>query len=81
MKNVMLIWVSAMLGILSILLVMIVYGRSSRSMELKSNLPTVVEATVDEVMLDRKYSINNSQEFVADFVENLVCSNSQRTGL
>lgn len=71
MKNIGLICVSALLGGLMLMIVMSMEGRNNRNMELKMNLPSVVEATIENMMLDKKYNINNYNEFLADFVSNM----------
>lgn len=70
MKNIVTMVVSMLLGAVTLLIVMVVNGRMNRSMELKSNLPSAVEETV-EILADQKYSIGNANEYLADFVENL----------
>lgn len=72
MKNMMLIMMSTLLGAMMLLLVMIIYGRIDRSMELNSNLPSAVEETVENLIHNRKYVIQNEEEFVADFVESFI---------
>ncbi len=70
MKNMIMLLVSAVLGVLTMLIVMTVDGRSNRSMELKSNLSSAVEETV-EIMSTGKYDISNTNAFLADFTQNL----------
>ena len=72
MKNIVLAIVSTIIGVLTLMLVMTVYGRINRSMELQSNLSSVVEETVENMALNPKYSIQNTNEFLADLTENLV---------
>ena len=71
MKNVVMMAVSAILGILSLMVVMSISGRSNRNMELKSNLSSVVEETVEEMVQSEKYSMENVNQFMGDMVENL----------
>lgn len=40
-------------------------------MELKSNLPSAVEETVEIMAIDKKYSIGNYNEYIADFISNM----------
>ena len=71
MKNTVLAIISAILGVLTLMIVMTIYGRVNRSMELKSSLSSVVEETVENMALNSKYCISNTNEFLADLVENL----------
>lgn len=71
MKNITTIIVSVLLGSLTLMIVMTLHGRMNRSMEIKSNLPSIVEATVENMVPDQKYDINNYNEFIADFASNL----------
>lgn len=63
--------INMLLGSVTLLIVMSVYGRMNYSMELKSNLSSVIEETVENIMLNSKYNIENTNEFLADFVEML----------
>lgn len=72
MKNVVLILNGMVLLLLSLIMIMAIYGRMNHSMELQSNLSSVMEAQINEMMLNKEYSITNTQEFLTDFVGNLV---------
>ncbi|MBQ8278250.1 MAG: S8 family serine peptidase [Roseburia sp.] len=74
MKKIVLMITGIILGGLTLMIVMTAYGRMNYSMELKSNLPSAVEETVENMMLSNKYSINDTDEFLADFVQTLVIS-------
>lgn len=71
MKNVVMMAVSAILGVLSLMIIMSISGRSNRSMEIKSNLSSTVEETVEEMVHSERYSIDNVNQFIGDFIENL----------
>lgn len=71
MKNTVLIISSTILGVLVLMIVMTINGRMNRSMEVKSNLPSVVEAAVENLTSDPKYTIENTSTFVADLTEYL----------
>lgn len=71
MKSFVMMMISAILGGIALMIVMTIDGRSNRSMELQSNLPSAVEETVEIMSVDQKYNINNPNEYLADFVENL----------
>ena len=71
MRNIILASVSTIIGVLTMMLVMTVYGRINRSMELQSNLSSAVEETVENMALNPKYNIQNTNEFLADLIESL----------
>ena len=52
------------------LTIMAVSGRMNRSMELKSNLPSAAEATVEN-LLTKKYDVTDKAQLEADFLETL----------
>ena len=72
MKNVVLILNGMVLLLLSLIILMAIYGRMNHSMELQSNLSSVMEEQINEMMLNEEYSITNTQEFLTDFIGNLV---------
>lgn len=78
MKNIVTMIVSTILGTLVLMVVMTMYGRSARSMELQRTLPSVVEETLENMTISQKYSICDTNEFMADLVANLaVCMDAQ----
>ena len=52
------------------LTIMAVSGRMNRSMELKSNLPSTVEETAEN-LLTKKYNVTDKNQLEADFLETL----------
>lgn len=72
MKNVVLILNGMVLLLLSLIMLMAIYGKMNHSMELQSNLSSVMEEQINEMMLNEEYSITNTQEFLEDFIGNLV---------
>ena len=74
MKNVIVMMISAILGVLTLMVVMTMNGRTNRSMELQSSLPSVVESTLENMAVSKKYAINDRNEFLADMVEALTVS-------
>lgn len=74
MKNIALGIVNTILGVLTLMIVMSVYGRMNRSMELASSFPSALEETVEHLMINRKYNIHNTNEFLADLVQTLSVS-------
>ena len=72
MKNVVLILNGMVLLLLSLIMIMAIYERMNHSMELQSNLSSVMEEQMNEMMLNEEYSITNTQAFLEDFIGNLV---------
>lgn len=72
MRNTVLVITTTILGVIALMIVMTINGRMNRSIELKSNLSSVVEETIENLILNRQYSIHNTNEFLADLTENLV---------
>lgn len=70
MKNAVMLLVSALLGVLTLTIVMTVGGRTNRSMEIKSNLPSAVEETVEN-LAEKNYTINDRNAYIADMLEGL----------
>lgn len=71
MKNVAMIIVSVVIGIVALASVMTITGRTDRQMELSSNLPSAVEETLNALFTKKQYQIADEEEFIADFRENL----------
>lgn len=74
MRNVIVLISTTAIGILVLFIVMTINGRMVRSMELSSNLSSVVEETLENMTLNPKYNIQNTNAFIADFVETLSMS-------
>lgn len=71
MKNIVMMIVSAMLGIIMLAIVMSVSGRMNRSLEQHDNLSSAAEETLAAMAATENYSFRNGDEFTADFIENL----------
>lgn len=71
MKNIATMAVSIMLGGIMLMIVMALQGRANRSMEINSNLSSVVEETVENMIGNSKYTISNYDEFIADLTSEL----------
>lgn len=71
MKNIANMMIVLILGVISIVSMLTVAGRSDRDMELENNLPSAVEETVNALFVNRKYNLDNRKEFIADFIEEL----------
>lgn len=73
MKNTIIIICSIILGAFALLLVMLMGGKINRKMELKNDLPIVVEQAVDNLLLTKHYGIAGRNEFLSDVVSELSC--------
>ena len=71
MKNIVLIITYIMIGMLTIGIVLSMFGRQNRSTELKSNLSAAVEEAVENAMKTKKYDIADQNEFISDIAENV----------
>lgn len=80
MKNAVMMIVSALLGVLTLAIAMTVGGRMHRSMEIKGSLPSAVEETVEK-LADKKYTIDNRNEYLADFTESLGAALDSDSGI
>ena len=72
MKNAVLMFTGGILLMLTLLIITAIYERMNYSMELQSNLSSVMEEQMNEMMLNEEYSITNTQAFLEDFIGNLV---------
>lgn len=81
MKNMIMIIVSAILGVLALMIVMTINGRMNRSMELKSSLSSAVEETVENMARWGNYKISNVNEYIADFTASLSDSLDADSGI
>ena len=59
------------IGALTFGILAALFGREARSTELESGLSSVVEETVENLMLSGNYEIEEYHFFLADFMENL----------
>lgn len=71
MKNIVTIISCALIGVITLAIVMSVSGRMNRSMEVKSNLSSAVEETVEN-LAGKKYAVSDMEEYLADFSESLM---------
>ena len=71
MKNIVTIISCALIGVITLAIVMSVSGRMNRSMEVKSNLSSAVEETVENLAV-KKYAVSDMEEYLADFSESLM---------
>ena len=71
MRNAVVMMTSISLGLVVMMIVMTINGRINRTMEITSNLSSAAEEVLENMMLDSKYTIQNTNAFIADFVETL----------
>ena len=71
MKNIINLIIVMILGIVVIESAMTSGGKSNREMELAEALPSAVEQSVEKLMNENGYSINDKQELVMDLIEDL----------
>ena len=72
MKNIILMITSVTIGVITLMIIMTTDGRSHHSMELKNNLPSVMEETLYNMAVSKNYSIQDSNELIADLTEHLI---------
>lgn len=61
-----------MMTIIVLAATMLLSGRASRANEVDRALDTAIEQTVDELQEENTYTLENKEEFLADFVEGLL---------
>lgn len=71
MKNIVTIVIVIMLGVIFFVSGLTIDGRSNREQELAENLPSCVEESVNTLLAEKQYDINNRNEFLADLIGNL----------
>ena len=74
MKNVILIFSGLFFGMLSLGVIMTIYGDMNRSMELQSNFPSIIEEVLEQEMQQRAYENHEVNRFVEDFAKKLAVS-------
>ncbi len=74
MKNAIIACVLILLFIISSLILLTIYNQNTRQNELEDSLSAAVEQSLENLKIKKNYSIDNTDEFVADFLENLLVS-------
>ena len=69
------------LGVLTLLIVMTITGRMNYASELESQLSSVLEEALWNLTAEKKYTVSDTEEFLADVVENLAATLDAETGL
>lgn len=72
MKQVMYGIILGVITILSILLVVSIEGQTTRKNEIENALPNAVERSLEATYKAGAYSIDDNEEFIADFTQNLL---------
>ena len=81
MKNAVMIFVSVIVGILTLAVIMTILGRMNRSTELKSSLSTVMEKTVTHMMTENCQQTDTGGEVVAESMEMLSVATDADSGI
>ena len=74
MKNVIISMGLVMMMIITILILYTIYGQNTRQNEVEETLSVAVEQTLENMKIDKSYDINSTEEFIADFNQNLILS-------
>ena len=74
-KNIVMIMVSVTLGVLTMGMIFAVSGRMNRSVEVKSNLSSAAEQTVDGLIREDGSIPYGNEEMLADFIGQIVMAN------
>lgn len=72
MKNAVLLISLAITTMLTLTILNTIYGRMDRAMELESNLSSVVEETLEDMVLESAYSNEDMDSFVGRFAQRLL---------
>ncbi|MBQ8280625.1 MAG: hypothetical protein IJZ23_12355 [Roseburia sp.] len=72
MKNMIMMIISLVIGVLTLMIIMTTEGRSSHSMELHNNLPSVMEEAMNNMAISKDYTIEETNELLADTLEHLI---------
>lgn len=74
MKSTIISIVLVLIMIISSVILFTIYGQNARQNELDEALSVAVEQSLENLKLNKSYSVNNTDEFIADFLENLILS-------
>ena len=74
MKNTIIAIILVILTVITSLILLTLYGQNTRQNELDESLSVAVEQSLENLKIDKAYTINNTEEFIADFLENLIIS-------
>ena len=65
----------------AIFMILTTNGRATRKKELSQSLAEAVESSLDEAFLKHTYSINNAEEFVADFLQYILVKTNSNSNV
>lgn len=74
MKTAIVSCVLAFLIIITSLILLTIYEQNTRQNELEDSLSVAIEQSLENLKTKQNYSIANTDEFVADFIQNLIVS-------
>ena len=74
MKNAVLLITLAITGMLTLTILNTIYGRMDRRMELESNLSSVVEEALEDMVLYSAYSNENMDSLIGTFAKSLLAA-------
>lgn len=72
MKNVIIAFGMVVILILTVFVSLTIYSNNSRQNEVEEALTVAVEQALENLMVDQQYTIADTKEFIADFVQRLV---------
>lgn len=72
MKNMIMMIISMVIGVLTLMIIMTTEGRSQHSMELQNNLPSVMEEAMYNMAISKDYTIEDTNALLADTLEHLI---------
>lgn len=71
MRSASILFVTILLGILTVVMVITMGGRMNRSTEIRSNIASAAEDTVSAAKMKENYTVMNNQEMLSDFAESM----------
>lgn len=71
MRSASILFVTILLGILTVVMVITMGGRMNRSTEIRSNIASAAEDTVSAAKMKENYTVTNNQEMLSDFAESM----------
>lgn len=79
MKNIIWGFAVTLVAFFAILVVVTISGQMTRKKDVNSSLTQVLDQAIENVMDGKTYTINDSDEFVADIIENLLVTYSNNS--
>lgn len=72
MKNAVLMFTGGITLVVTLMIMTSVYEQMNYRMEIASNLSSVMEEQMTELMINEKYTVEDEQEFLIDFVQHFI---------